>query len=375
MTEATPTRHAAYLRQRYFPALDGMRAICILLVLISHTDRNAPAEKMWNWLSGYLGVPIFFVLSGFLITTLSLREEDKNGSLSLAGFYCRRLFRICPLYFLVLALYAALSFGVMQNRQHEMADGLPYFMTYLNEFSPVTIFNQSWSLGIEEKFYLVWPLLAFTVWRGKTRTRFISTAVLIAMPLSIGAYAGILKDPHVALWLPGYGMIMIGCLLAEALHHRQGFAWLERLASTRWAVATLGVTLAMHTAMALVTERAGAAYALAETVYAAGAAVCLIPLLIGNVPWAPALRSRVMSFIGSRSYAIYLVHNLCVDAVQRLSPQIAAPRIRTLALLAGTLLMSAVVADIMHRLIEQPFIKLGRSLTGRLAYSNVAVTR
>ena len=83
--------HEEYLRERYFRPLDGVRAISILLVLTWHVN-----SSLWAWLSGWEGPSIFFVISGFLITTLCLREESRDGSVSLTAFYIRRACRILP---------------------------------------------------------------------------------------------------------------------------------------------------------------------------------------------------------------------------------------------------------------------------------------
>ena len=109
MDRFTQTRSAfqRYRDQRYFPALDGLRALCILGVIGSHmTDKPG-----WAGLSGGLGVNVFFVLSGYLITMLALREERARGHLSLQAFYVRRTLRIFPLYYLALLVYCGLMFA------------------------------------------------------------------------------------------------------------------------------------------------------------------------------------------------------------------------------------------------------------------------
>jgi peptidoglycan/LPS O-acetylase OafA/YrhL len=90
---------SAFWSENYFPALDGLRALSILLVFFVHIHVSRPEIRGW------IGVHIFFVLSGFLITTLLLREREHYGRISLRGFYVRRFFRIVPIYFLVLAAY------------------------------------------------------------------------------------------------------------------------------------------------------------------------------------------------------------------------------------------------------------------------------
>src|SRR5206468_1693138 len=110
-----------------------------------------------GWANGRLGVAVFFVLSGYLITTLLLREKDRKGRVSLTSFYQRRAFRILPLYYFVLLLYVGLYIVIgFGDRAADLRHSLPWFLTYMNDFRPgvlhgSTPYQQSWSLGVEEK--------------------------------------------------------------------------------------------------------------------------------------------------------------------------------------------------------------------------------
>jgi peptidoglycan/LPS O-acetylase OafA/YrhL len=172
--------HEAYLQRVYFPELDGLRAFCALLVITAHLYSH---KEWWAWLAGDRGVNVFFVLSGFLITTLALREEEREGRLSLAAFYVRRCCRLFPLYYLILGFYCLMLLGLGRGSADQcgaLAQALPWNLVYCQEvpFFRLRVlddrdlpFFQSWSLGIEEKFYLVWPLLAFVWWRGRQSQR------------------------------------------------------------------------------------------------------------------------------------------------------------------------------------------------------------
>src|SRR6201996_9073927 len=109
---------ADYQNRKYLPELDGLRAISVLLVVSVHLH---DFEAVWKWLAGWQGVTVFFVLSGYLITTLSLREEALRGRLSLTSFYIRRSFRIFPLYYLMLGIYCFLILVLRMNpEKHAM---------------------------------------------------------------------------------------------------------------------------------------------------------------------------------------------------------------------------------------------------------------
>lgn len=186
-----PLTFEDYQRRRYFPALDGLRALSVLIVVLHH-ERTA---RLWRWVHGANGVTVFFVVSGFLITTLALREEARRGSLDLRAFYLRRVFRLVPLYALVLSAYCALilGIGVQSGRRAAFLRALPYYVTYLQEVPhfafPGVPFEVSWSLGVEEKFYLVWPLLAFVAARARPAARLWGTLVLTALLFAAPAVA------------------------------------------------------------------------------------------------------------------------------------------------------------------------------------------
>lgn len=196
---------------QYIPALDGLRAIAISGVLLFHTGLLP---------GGFLGVDIFFVLSGFLITSILFQAHDSFGHIDFKSFYIRRAVRILPA-FLVFAV-AALLFGQAVNKPEW--DHLPWALSFTMNWrlavqdSPTwgTLFGPIWSLSIEEQFYLLWPFAFVAVLKAKAGARpwIIAAAILI-----------------VALWrfhLSGYGhpmrtyngfdtradALLVGCLIA-----------------------------------------------------------------------------------------------------------------------------------------------------------------
>lgn len=347
-----------YRDTKHFAALDGLRAVSILLVLAFHAN-----SAQWTALNGWLGVTIFFVISGYLITTLCLREEERRGRVSLAAFYIRRACRILPLYYVVLLAYVVVAIGLNVHHQRErLVDAMPYYASYLNDFTPFapagTPFQQSWSLGVEEKFYLVWPAVAFALLAFQVRSRFVVAASLALLAL--------LVRPLGAGWYVPYADIMVGCLLAVALHQRSVFERLRTLARPLWAAGALTALVAAHVlAKRLPVED--------SLVYPLLVAFCMVPIVAGETPWTRLLRTRPMVFIGERAYGIYLVHLLCLSVVvavaRRVFPGVSVDAVggasgatasTSIVIFALETLAALVVADILRRTVELPFIRLGR---------------
>jgi peptidoglycan/LPS O-acetylase OafA/YrhL len=347
---------------RYFPELDGLRAISILLVITVHTT-----DPMWAPLHGDVGVTIFFVISGFIITTLLLREEDRRGYVRVGAFYLRRAFRILPVYYLILAAYILLV-GVLkiQPGAKDLWQGLPYFATYQNDFAhSKSGFAITWSLAIEEKFYLLWPLLFLPavsrVWRVRAAC-FFAVAVL---PFALGSAA------YTASSRPGwhypaiYAPIIDGCLVALLMHSRRGYSALRPLAAPFVAP----VLVLAAGAEQVLLEPPGSNI---HVVFALLVAV-VVPACVTGPHWfRRALRSRLMVYIGTRSYVVYLVHRLSKGVIDRFVGPGGEIWTQVLRLILVTALALA-AAEVVRALVEQPMIRLGRRLTSREG-SALAVT-
>lgn len=332
--------HDQYLALRRFPALDGLRAVAAAMVVFFHFG-----GPTWERLYGWIGVHIFFVLSGFLITTLALREETASGRLSIKNFWKRRVARILPAYYVVLAVVAAVAIA-----RGEFAGGLGdvmlRYLTLNGEFvGPDAPQVHLWTIGIEQKFYLVWPVLGFAA---------VLTAARRAM-VGVGLLAALLALSALAPVLVGYIPITLGCLVAVLMHDPRGFravAWLVRPvgAGVVAAVFVLG-----HLALPVGHRVLGpggpviVAYAVLVSV--------LVVSLVGPGPVAWLLARRPLTFIGDRSYSLYLLQSLAGLVVAATIPALAVQRtVTALVVLAVALLM----ADLMYRWVEQPAIRWGR---------------
>lgn len=305
---------------------------------------------------GAVGVDLFFALSGFLITTLLLRERRETGRVRLGAFYARRSLRIFPLYYLMLAAYAlraALLPADSEVGRHFLS-ALPYHATYTaNWFVDYAVahpvmFAFSWSLCVEEQFYWVWPVLVALVPRR---------AVLAALMLAAIALDTLAEHAHFSAWLPPGSLglrivtsfatpIGFGSVLALALDAPLGF----RVA--RWALgfrASAPLLLALSVAWLLVPYTP---YVPLSITLAA---------LVGSVVVRPdhglrwLLDTRVMMHVGALSYALYLVHVTALGLVRRHLPAYAE---QTLVVFAVGLPLSLVLAELLHRAVERPFLKL-----------------
>jgi len=193
---------------RRIPSLDGLRAISITLVVLSHLVR-------WRHISfqvaggyGELGVHVFFVLSGYLITGILLREHERSSTIDLREFYVRRAFRIFPAAFLFIAVAATLYWT--QMRWYHIAAAVFYVANM--DVSRPWIFGHLWSLSIEEQFYLLWPF-ALKRW-GRHKQTILLSAFMATPVLRCALYAFHVRGGATGS-LPVFAdQLAIGCLLA-----------------------------------------------------------------------------------------------------------------------------------------------------------------
>jgi peptidoglycan/LPS O-acetylase OafA/YrhL len=164
----------------YNPALDGLRAVAVMLVVLFHA--HAPVA-----LGGYIGVDIFFVLSGYLITSLLLSELDAKGRLNLRRFYLRRFLRLTPALIAMLTIYVAIApflWPATANHAAQAATAAMYLSDYAVAFwNTPDILSHTWSLSVEEHFYLLWPLAllaAYRRWDSRSLVWVLGTGYLLA---------------------------------------------------------------------------------------------------------------------------------------------------------------------------------------------------
>ncbi|MDQ8154930.1 MAG: acyltransferase [Gemmatimonadota bacterium] len=301
------------------PALDGLRAVSIVLVLLHHVQGTPGAPTALGPLAraldaGNLGVRVFFVISGFLITGLLVRELQASGTIALRRFYYRRTLRIFPPAYVFLAVLALLTAaGMTQLRSWDIVAGLTYTMNfYLGEWTPRQWpVGHLWSLAVEEQFYLVWP--AVLLWLGVRRGTALLVALALVVPvLRLAAVFGVLPAPLAAVspFLLFADWLAIGGLMAMMLPRAlQSARYRSLRASGWWTVALAASALAAWTAfghwrvreLTLIWTIVAVAFIVDQTTMEAP------PRPIRLLAWAPVV------WVGRLSYSLYLWQQLFFD--------------------------------------------------------------
>jgi peptidoglycan/LPS O-acetylase OafA/YrhL len=352
-----PMTHAEYLTTRRFGVLDGLRAIAILLVFTAHLRGD-----LWPGIHGATGVTLFFVLSGYLITTLLLREEARFGKVDFRAFYVRRTFRIYPLYLGVIALYCVLILGLGMEaaRRGLWVENLPYivwFPEHLPYFRTTDVyppFSGAWSIGIEEKFYLVWPVLGFALIAKWKRAR-------IPVLASIAAASFVTGFSDDLVYLSPYQHLAFGAIAAVLLHRERTYAAVATLGRPPVLLAVASVALALQFTTGTAVYIYGDLYGVHGLVLALLVAG-LVTTRASGVAW---LSSRPMAFLAAISYTFYLVHGFVVNGVEMIVPE-EWGRPGSLLAAALALTLAIYVSWIVHRWYEEPLRKYGVHLSKRI---------
>jgi peptidoglycan/LPS O-acetylase OafA/YrhL len=334
-----------YVETRRFASLDGLRAIAIAAVVWHHAGMAGnviPGRVITT--RGFLGVDLFFVISGFLIVTLLLREKSQRNTISLSNFYARRVLRIFPPYFMMLMLVGTIAYLRPNGSTSDAVKrDLPYAMFFVSNLFVMhtgALFI-TWSLSVEEQFYAVIPVIMKSLRRW--------------LPLFLLAAYGIACLPPFFPSLPlprffmetTFGPILLGTMLAWALNSRRGFDLLSPLVSWRFApLIAFGATFALLDF--LPADLSGWPRMMVHWSMAWLIAACVVR---ENNFLAPVLTFWPIQRIGAVSYGIYLYHMLMMHFVlMHLGGGLSACLL--------TLAATWIVAEMSYHFYEKKFLSL-----------------
>ena len=367
--ESATVKQQRRARLRQVPGLDGLRGLAVVAVVIYHFFGDLLP-------GGYLGVDMFFVLSGFLITSLLIREFNVTGRINLRDFWIRRFRRILPAALVVLCLCAAivaaiggdLAVGIREqflgtlffvNNWTQIATSQTYFAP--NE---VQVFAHYWSLAVEEQFYLIWPLLmaaVFAVSRRKPKRLPIAVALVLATASAL-AMAFLFtpgEDPTRVYYgtdTHAFGLL-VGALLSFMLTSTS-----KEAEADSWAARGKGVLAGSVGTLALLAYLAQLVWMGADREFTYRGGLVLTSVLGAAMIWAVVretgpltwlFRTRVMRWLGQRSFSLYLWHWPLIMILLAVSDAPAW----ALGILA--LPLSLVLAEVTYQFVENPFRRGG----------------
>lgn len=334
-------------RLDYVPALDGLRALAITLVMLFHA--GVPFLPGAN-----LGVDIFFVLSGYLIGRLLLAELRGHGAINLRRFYRRRLWRLMPPLLLLLALYAVLAPQIWPDYYFHLRDGIELLL-YLADIAllfgdgPQYLLH-AWSLGIEERFYILLPVLLLFMLRIGRCSRLWLAFLLLALLVTLWRFYWVQSDAYGATMYFRFDMRLSGLLLGVMVAWLPP-AWLPDMGRVRRSM----LPLMLGVLLLLVLPEHGQQWRLA---YGLPVVELLTALAIVWVVQQPGcLLARCLSrpswvYVGKISYGLYLFH---YPVMQYLKGGYSWPVVGI-----GGILLAGILAALSWHLLEMPLSRWRR---------------
>ena len=322
-------RHSDYLNIRHFDGLNGLRAIAIIAVVWHHATTPAflPIANR-----GFIGVDLFFVLSGYLISTLLIREKTKTGAISLKDFWMRRILRLVPAYYLLLfgllGAYLLLKPGAPETQT--FVQGFPVYALYFSNWIDPGANNLSltWSLATEEQFYLIWPLFEAMA-APIVMVGFWAVALVVNQLINFGvldaAIAAQFGADATSLEIldATFTPILLGVALAHLLSTERSF---DRLNTVLGRPASPFVILALLL-IVLNIPVGDISGAMRLSIHV------LMFLWLASIVLQPqsvltrALESKWIAYVGIISYGMYLYHMWCIHIARVAISKLGAPQL------------------------------------------------
>lgn len=350
--------HDAFLHRSRFDGLDGIRCVAILAVIWHHAP-HANLLPMFG--RGFLGVDLFFVLSGFLISTLLLREKRDFGRISLGDFWMRRVLRLVPAYYLLLfgllGAYLVLKPGAPETEN--FLHGFPAYALYLSNWVDpnVAMLGPTWSLATEEQFYLVWPLFeAFAspisagaaIAAGLFVNQLINFGVLDG---TIAQLSGWTPDDHPEILETTFTPILLGVLLAHLLHRPLTFDLAKKLAGWKHAAGAYAALLLIVLNIPVSDISGALRFSIHVTATLLIAAIILNPhgAVARLLEWGP------IAHVGKVSYGVYLYHLFGLLAASAVTRKFGLGDTPATFFLGAA--VTVAVATASYQYLEKPFLR------------------
>jgi len=356
---AATTEQSGYLSGGRIPSLDGLRAISIALVIIGHGSATVPgvSRKLHEFLIDVagMGVTVFFVLSGFLITTLLLKEFRSNGKIGIRAFYIRRAFRIWPAFYVLICFVALLGvFRFIPLSLGEVASSSLFFWNYYPAGS-TWFLGHTWSLSVEEQFYLLWPLsLGLS---GPRRATVIAIVIIALEPLvRVGNYLLVPSTRgHIGMMLHTRAdALMTGALVALLYGNKRFENVLKHLFVLRLPLLSALILLFLNP---LLQQRWRGAYNLSVGFSLQNVLIGLIMLWAirnSGSPCGRFLNSRFIVHVGCISFSLYLWQQIFLTADNH----------TITGIFPLNLAIAFAVAECSYWFVEKPFLRLRRRFVG-----------
>ncbi len=354
--------------------LDTLRAVAIILVLIYHYWTVVSSEQLFGYITriGWIGVDLFFVLSGYLIGDQILKARANEENFSLKNFYARRLLRTLPNYYVVLALYFALPTLLFGN----YTAPLWQFFTFTQNFDmrPGQTFTHSWSLCVEEQFYLLFPLVALVA-IGRNRSPFIlwgiiALSFLTAITLRVfvlnnnGGSAIHVLDYYEYVYYPThtrFDELLPGIALALIKnYHSSTYERLLRHGNAFFLAGLLSTVVICYLFLNFVTHKTNGTTVWVSALGYSGLAISFSLILLGALSpnsWIYKRKIPGLAQIAIWSYAIYLIHKPLYQLLKEPLVQLGINK-DGYSGMALIIFVSCICGWLLYKLVEVPFMKL-----------------
>lgn len=333
------------------PVLDGLRGLSIGLVLLSHliiyNNELRPWMREVGLASGSAGVTVFFVISGFLITSLLIKEEDATGNIGLRRFYVRRVLRIFPAYYVYLSALAVLVMtGIVNLPRHDFLASVLYIRNLVGRGHES---SHLWSLSLEEQFYFLWPSLLVLV-SLRRRIPMVMTLIIgitlwrsvLVLTSNVGAGALYIRTDM------RFDSILIGCALALMLRTDRFKSLASSLFARGWVFCSILIVLVAWILYARLVPYS----ATIETGVTALLIAVLVNYLLESTTSIPVkvLSLPPLLLVGRLSYSLYLWQQLFLGSY--------TPELGFVRKFPVNIILTFLAAGLSYYLIERPFLRL-----------------